>query len=340
MSHPLGADGVRELAVVERSGLIESRHLGAAVLIAAGVTLRELGDGAALVYPRSCLKPLQAIAVMRSGVQLDGEQAALASASHSGTPEHLRVVRELLARAGLSEEDLRCPADWPLERSAAFDARRDGLGQRRITMNCSGKHAAFLLACVTNGWSTTDYLDPDHPLQQLIRQTVEDFAGEPVGHVGTDGCGAPLFAISLRGLATAIGRVAGAANDPHGDTHAARLAAAILANPWAIDGPGRANTIVTGELGLLSKGGAEGVMVMGAPDGTAVALKILDGSQRATTLVALELLAQQGTVGRAEADRVIGATTDKVLGGGLPVGRVRVAADLVANDDRFSCLAD
>ncbi len=328
--HPLEAGGAVELAIVERNGLVESRHLGAAVVVTAeDAVSRSLGDVDALVYPRSSLKPLQALAVLRSGVELEGAELVLATASHAGTPEHVRVVEELLARAGLTEEALQCPLDWPLDPQSAAVARTSGGaasdGRRRITMNCSGKHAAFLLACSRNGWPTEDYLDPAHPLQQRIRETVEEFTGEPVGRVGVDGCAAPLFAVSLRGLATALSRVARGVNAEGPDPDAARLTGAILQNAWAIDGPGRANTIVIEELGLVCKGGAEGVMVMAAADGTAVALKVLDGTQRATTLVALELLAQAGTVPRAEADRVIALTTEQVLGGGRPVGAIRVA---------------
>ncbi len=323
--HSLGTDGAVELAFLERNGLIESRHVGAAVVISpAGEAVRSLGDVDALVYPRSSLKPFQAITVLRSGVSLDGAQLVLASASHSGTPAHVEVVRQLLERAGLSEDALQCPLDWPGDVEAAAVARTSGR-KRRLTMNCSGKHASFLLACVENGWSTADYLDPGHPLQVRVRATIEEFTGEPVGHVGVDGCGAPLFAVSLRGLATAFSRLARGRNATVPDADAARLVEAIRADAWAIEGPGRPNTVVIDELGLVAKGGAEGVMAMASIDGTAVALKSLDGSHRVTSLVALELLAQAGAVPRAEADRVSGLVTDKVLGGGVPVGAIRVA---------------
>ena len=317
MSHPLDPTGVVELAILSRSGLDESRHLGAAVVVSPdGTVARSLGDADALVYGRSSLKFFQAIAVLRSGVSLAGAQLVLATASHAGTPAHVEVVRSLLARAGLGEEALQCPSDWPLDsvsRSAAS-------APARITMNCSGKHAAFLLACVENGWPTASYLDPEHPLQRQVRDTVEEFTGEPIGQVGVDGCGAPVFATTLRGLAIAVGRVSAAR-----ETSAARLAAAVLAEPWAIDGDGRANTVVIEQLGLLTKGGAEGVIVMGAADGTAVALKMLDGSARATALVALGLLASVGAISVEDADRVGALTTEKVLGGGLPVGDIRVS---------------
>ena len=319
-SQPLTSSDCVELAVVERSGMVESRHLGAAIVLAPdGSVLRMLGDADALIYPRSSLKPVQAVAVLRSGVPLDAEQLVLATASHAGTAEHQRVASEILARAGLREDDLGCPADWPSDAAAAATARTSG-GRRRLAMNCSGKHAAFLLACAHNGWSTDDYLDPLHPLQRTIRATVEEFTGSPVGHLGTDGCGAPLFGITLRGLATAISRVAMAAEES-----TARLAAAIRAHPWAIDGPGRANTIVIEELGLIAKLGAEGVNVMATPDGTTVAVKMLDGNGRATTLVALELLASVGAIDASRITSVVERTTEKVLGGTEPVGELRIA---------------
>ncbi len=328
--HALGTDGVVELANLDRNGLIESRHLGAAVVVRSagdttGVeTVRALGDTSALVYPRSSLKPFQAIAVMRSGVTLEGAQLVLASASHSGTPAHVEIVSQLLDRAGLTEIDLQCPVDWPGDPEAATIARTTGQ-RRRITMNCSGKHAAFLLACVENGWSTNDYLDPEHPLQKAIRATIEEFLGERVGHVGVDGCGAPLFAVSLNGLATSFSRLARGVNATGPDADAARLTAAILANAWAIDGPGRPNTVVIDELSLVCKGGAEGVIAMSTIDGTAVALKSLDGSHRITSLVALHLLSQAGAIRLSEAERVSALVTDRVLGGGKPVGSINVA---------------
>jgi L-asparaginase II len=322
---PLDAAGSVELAVLERSGMIESRHLGAAVVVAPdGSLLRAFGNADAVIYPRSSLKSLQAIAILRSGLQLDGERLALAAASHTGTARHIAVVHDILAAAGLDESALQCPADWPSNADAAFATRAEGLGKRRTAMNCSGKHAAFLAACVQNDWPIDSYLDPAHPLQQLVRATVEEFTGGPVAHVGVDGCGAPLFAVTLRGLATAIGRVADSpGSDPTGP--AARLVSAVLANPWAIDGEGEPNTVITERLGLFAKEGAEGVMVLGAPDGTAVALKMLDGSPRAIFLVALGLLASVGAVDADLADQLAAELTAPVLGGGIPVGQLRLA---------------
>ncbi len=317
----LKTEGVVELARVTRNGLTESRHLGAAIVLGPdGTVLKSLGDtDSALVFPRSSLKPLQAITVLGLGAGLEGVEVALASASHAGTSAHQEAVASELSKAGLSESDLGCPEDWPLDPQSQAEARL-GSGKRKLAMNCSGKHASFLLACKANGWATDSYLDPGHPLQLRIRQTVESCCEEKIGAVGVDGCGAPLFALSLKGLARGIGKVAAGADEP-----SRRLVEAIKRHPWAIDGIGRPNTVVVEELGLFCKGGAEGVMVMAAADGTSLALKMIDGSHRATTIVALSLLAQIGVISAADRDRVAALTTEQVLGGGKPAGAVEAA---------------
>ena len=317
----LEPSGCVELARVIRSDLVESRHMGAAAVVdARGELTNSLGDTGALIYPRSTLKPLQALAVLRAGAPLDGARLVLATASHAGGPEHLEVVRSILDLAGLSPDDLQCPIDWPLGRHNVNELVRAGAGPSRLHMNCSGKHAAFLLASVTNGWSTADYLEPSHPLQMLICDTIAEFTGESIEHSGTDGCGAPVHAATLAGLARGIGRVSGAKTG-----HEAELTAAIREYPWAIDGAGRANTVVIEKLGVIAKLGAEGVLVLGAPSGTAVAVKILDGSLRAATLVALELLVRAGEVTRDAASSVLDESLEPVLGGGRVVGAIETA---------------
>lgn len=294
--------------------MIESRHLGAAAVMQAdGTVVAGYGDIRSLVYARSTLKFVQAIAVLRSGVQLDGVQLVLAASSHIGTSAHVEVVRALLHRAGLTEAHLQCPEDWPLDATA----RRAATAPARVTMNCSGKHAAFLLACVTNGWPIESYLRPEHPLQQLIRGTVEEYTGEAIEHSGVDGCGAPVHAVTLAGLATAVGRVSGATAES--DPYAARLAGAIGANAWALDTVAVSRLI--SELGLLAKNGAEGVFVAGTTAGTAVALKMLDGSTRASIPVGLSLLGRYLSAETVKS--VLADTTERVLGAGVPVGEIR-----------------
>ncbi|AAT89057.1 asparaginase [Leifsonia xyli subsp. xyli] len=324
------ADEAAELAVVERSGFVESRHLGSAVVLGAesGI-VRSLGAPERPVFPRSSMKPFQAVGVMSAGAPLKGPSAVLATASHSATPAHLSVVRGLLAQARLTEDALLCPADGPLDAHARDEAVRAGLPKQAIFMNCSGKHAAMLLACRINDWPFESYLDPQHPLQIRIRDTVERLTGEKITATGIDGCGAPVHAMSLVALARGIQRIGTASEgSPFAlFKNAASLRSAVLADGWAIDGPGRANTVVIDELGIFAKGGAEGVMVMVAPNGVTVALKILDGSLRAASIVALTLLADAGAIERSAVEAITPKLDLAVFGGGQPVGAIRAARE-------------
>ncbi len=321
------ADAV-ELAVLERSGFVESRHVGIATVLAPdGTVAATLGDADALILPRSSLKPVQALAYLSAGAALEGERLALATASHSGTDRHVAVVRDILHSAGLGEEYLGCPPAWPGDQSTRDEMVRDGSGPARIRMNCSGKHAAMLLTCVTNGWSTDGYLAPQHPLQLLIREVAERLVGERFETTAIDGCGAPVFSMSLAGLAKAVHRIGTSSERSPFALHrsAGALVAAVRANPWTIDGPGRADTVVIERLGVFAKGGAEGVMIMVAPDGTTVALKMLDGSGRAATVVALRLLERQGALAASDVADATAKLALSVSGGGQVVGAIRPA---------------
>lgn len=322
------ADAV-ELAVVERSGFVESRHAGIAVVLGADGTVTEkLGDPNALILPRSSLKPLQALACLSAGAPLvDGEQLGLSTASHAGTDRHAAVVREILGLAQLGEDALGCPAAWPGDTATRDELVRE-LGQpQRIRMNCSGKHATMLLTSVVNGWTTEDYLSPEHPVQLLIRETIERLIGEKVAATAIDGCGAPVYAMTLFGLARAIHRIGNSSTTSPFALHrsAGALVEAVRANPWTIDGPGRADTVAIESLGVFAKGGAEGVMVMVAPDGTTVALKMLDGSGRAATAVALRLLERHGALDSSAVTETMSRLPLAVTGGGQDVGAIRPA---------------
>jgi L-asparaginase II len=315
-ANALTADDTVQLAVIERSGMIESRHLGAAIVLAPdGSELRRLGNPDALIYPRSTLKPMQAITVLRSGVTLTGEQLVLASASHIGSQRHQDIAASTLAAYGLSVDELRCPADWPSD----SDARRAADAPTRLAMNCSGKHASFLAACVVNGWPLESYLEHDHPLQARIRETVVEFTGTPLAHEGIDGCGAPVFAMSLTALAKAIQHVV--TSTVESDRHAHALVSAIRAHAWGLDMPQVAEAMDI--LGIIAKRGAEGVLIAAAPDGTTTTLKILDGSIRPLLPVGLSLLADAGALDPDAVSTVLASTTEKVLGRGLPVGKLR-----------------
>jgi len=315
-----------ELAVVERSGFVESRHAGAAIVLdPEGVALRVLGDAEQPILPRSTLKPLQALACLTAGAPLEGERLGLATASHSGTDRHVAVVREILTAGELDESALGCPPAWPGDRAARDELVRE-LGQpQRIRMNCSGKHAAMLLTCRVNGWDTTGYLDPGHPLQAHIREVIERLAGVRAVATAVDGCGAPVYAMSLASLARAIHRVGTSSERSPFALHrsAGTLVRTVRENPWTIDGPGRPDTVVIERLGVFAKTGAEGVLVMAAPDGTTVALKMLDGSGRAATVVALTLLVRAGALAATDVAQVLAQLPLAVTGGGQDVGAIR-----------------
>lgn len=315
-----------ELAVVERSGFVESRHAGAAIVLdPEGVVQRTLGDVDTPILPRSSMKPLQALGCLTAGADLTGERLALATASHSGTDRHVAVVRDILDAAGLGESDLGCPAAWPGDTATRDELVRE-LGQpQRIRMNCSGKHAAMLLTCTVNGWATTGYLDLAHPLQAHIREVIERLIGTKVTSAAVDGCGAPVYGMSLSALGRAAHRIGTSSERSPFALHrsAGALVRAVRENPWAIDGPGRQDTIAIERLGVFAKGGAEGVMIMVAPNGATVALKVLDGSGRATTAIALALLERIGALSPADVAATMAQLPLAVTGGGQDVGLIR-----------------
>ncbi|WP_144828020.1 asparaginase [Kocuria rhizophila] len=324
------SDQAVDLAVVQRSGFVESRHRGSAVVLAPdGSVALSLGAPDVPVFPRSTLKPFQAIASMKAGAALRGEQVAIAAASHTGTFDHLDAVSSILKAAELSPEALQCPPDWPEDEDTRAWLIRTERGKNRMCMNCSGKHAAFLLACVTNGWPTDSYLDPSHPLQQLVVETIEEFSGERAAHLGVDGCGAPLAAVTLTGLARMYSTLGRAARNIQADARAATVATSMLDYPEYVQGPGRSNTVIMEELDVITKLGAEGVLGLGTRSGWSVAIKMLDGSSRANSLVGLTLLAHAGAISRADADRVLTRVTHPITGAGKPVGGIELAQPLL-----------
>ncbi|MCZ2401826.1 asparaginase [Paenarthrobacter sp. Z7-10] len=331
MSQTFSADAAVELAVLERSGFIESRHVGSAVVLAGdGSVVTSLGDITGPIFPRSCLKPLQALGAMQSGVPLRGAQAALACASHVGSQDHMDVVEGMLQAAGVKEQDLGCPSDWPQDEEARNWLVRAGRGKTKLAMNCSGKHAAFLWACKENGWDLKSYLEPNHPLQQRIFSVIEEYTEEKISHIGVDGCGAPVTAFSLTGLARAYSKLAQAPSDGNASARAATIATAMLDYPWAIQGHGKPNTIVMQELGVLAKFGAEGVLAMATSTGAAVAVKMLDGNGRGATLVGLTLLAAAGALDVPGVANVLERVVEPITGGGRPVGSLRLGTAVSA----------
>ncbi|MBT2510886.1 asparaginase [Streptomyces sp. ISL-98] len=307
------------LAEVVRSGFVEGHHRGSLVVLAAdGSVDLAVGDPYAPVFPRSSNKPMQAAAVLRAGLELSGERLALSAASHSGEPFHLDLVRKMLAEAGLAESDLQTPPDLPLDPVEAETYLAAGGVRERLTMNCSGKHAAMLAVCAVNGWDAETYLHPSHPLQQLVLKVVEEASGERVTAVGTDGCGAPLMAISLTGLARAFRHFVVA--EP--GTAERRVADAMRAHPEYVAGTRRPDTWLMREVpGTLSKMGAEAVQAVALPDGRALAFKIDDGATRALGPVLAGVLRKLGVDGPV-VDRI---GRSPLMGGAAEVGEIRAA---------------
>ncbi|MGW4482272.1 asparaginase [Amycolatopsis sp. NPDC004368] len=303
------------LIEVERSGLVESTHRGSLVITAPdGTVAHEVGDVTGPVFPRSSTKPLQGVGMLRAGLALAGADLALACGSHSGERGHVERVAAMLAAAGLHETALACPPAYPLHEPTMHAATEP----LRVTMNCSGKHAAMLATCVAAGWPTEGYEQPGHPLQKALADTVVDLTGEPIATTGVDGCGAPLFAYSLTGLARAFGRLVQAS----AGSEELRVADAMRAHPWLVAGTDREDTALMGEVpGLLSKIGAEGVLAFALADGTAVALKMADGAKRGCAPLAVAVLAQLGV----DVSGLEALANPPVLGGGRPVGRLRVS---------------
>ena len=310
------------VAEIVRSGFVEGHHYGSVVALGPdGEVEWSVGEVAAPVLPRSCNKPVQALAMVRAGLDLDGRLLALASASHSGEAFHLDGVRKILAGAGLDESALQTPPDYPIDEQAKEEHLRAGLPRTSVAMNCSGKHAAMLATCVANGWDTTTYLDPEHPLQQAIAATFADLTGEPVDTVAVDGCGAPLLSTSLIGLAHAFRTIATATEGPE-----KRVADAIRAFPEYTSGTRRDEAALLKAIpGAVGKAGAESCYAVALADGRAVALKTDDGAARvrpvlmAAALDRLGVLATEGV--DAEAVRRTGV--HELLGGGRPVGEIR-----------------
>ncbi len=309
------------LVEVTRGETVESVHTGHAVVMAPdGRVLRRFGEPARCFLPRSALKPLQAVGLLRVGWLPDSTELALACSSHTGSSLHRELALQMLSGGGLAEADLGCPADLPRGESERRDYLAAGLPASRLAMTCSGKHAAMLRTAQVNGWRIDEYLERAHPLQVHLAETVADLTGDQLGPTQIDGCGAPAFAVSLTGLARAYARIAITPEGPE------RLVAqAMRSRPDLVEGPDQAATVLmAGIPGLLAKHGAEGVFAAVLPNGASLAVKIDDGAARAATCVSVALLDGLGV--RAHALDVLRAVP--VLGGAISVGVVRASPAL------------
>ncbi len=305
------------VAHVVRSGFTESVHHGSIVVLdPEGGVVVSAGEPDAPMLPRSSNKLVQAAAMLRSGLDLDGELLALAAASHSGEPFHIDGARRILAGAGLDESALQNTPDLPHDQAERTAWIAVGRGPTSVAQNCSGKHAAMLATCVAAGWDVATYRDVGHPLQRAIAEVLSELAGEPVGATGVDGCGAPVMAISLTGLARSFARLATA---PSGSAEG-RVSAAVRAFPQWVGGSRRDVTqLLRAVPGLIAKDGAEAVYAAALPSGWSAAVKIADGGERARTVVMAQALLAAGV----DPEAIAFLADVPVLGHGEPVGRVQ-----------------
>lgn len=316
------------VAEIVRSGFVEGHHYGSIVALGkSGEVDWAVGDPDLPILPRSCNKPIQALAMVRLGLRLPPELLALACASHSGEDFHVEGVRRILELAGLDESDLQTPAGYPLDDEAREALVRNGGGPEPIHMNCSGKHAAMLATCRANGWDAKTYRSADHPLQAATRETFAELIGEAVDTVAVDGCGAPLFPASLVGLARAFRRLAlGVDGADRPDPQVAEVAEAIRAHPDYVSGTRRDEFALLKAIpGAIGKAGAESCYAVALPDGRAIALKTDDGAPRVRPVLMAEALRRSGIDVEPDVDTDAVRRTGEValLGGGEPVGEIR-----------------
>ena len=321
MSSPVLARPV-VVAEIVRSGFVEGHHYGSVVALDRdGAPAWGVGETEAPMLPRSCNKPVQALAMVRLGLDLPPDLLALACASHSGEDFHVAGARKILGTVGLDESALQTPPDYPLDDATRDELIRAGGRRSPILMNCSGKHSAMLATCVVNGWDTATYLDPDHPLQRAIAATFAELTGEPVTAVATDGCGAPLLSTSLVGLARAFRALAVAEDGPE-----RRVADAIRQHPAYVSGSQRDERALLSAIpGAIGKAGAESCYAVALPDGRAWALKTDDGAARVRPVLMAEALRRSGVLEEPRVDAAAVRRTGVVelLGGGRPVGEIR-----------------
>lgn len=324
---------------VTRGGMVESRHRAAiAVTDARGRVVFSAGDIDRQIYPRSAIKPIQALALVESGAAdrygLGNAEIALACASHTGERRHVETVLTWLAGIGLSESDLECgahaPADPAAQRGLATAARAPGPAHN----NCSGKHAGFLSVARHLGYPTEGYIKFEHPVQQMVLGALEQLAGCDLGGAprGIDGCGIPVYGMPLGNLAMAAAQLADPRNLPEKRAAAVRrVLDAMAAEPAMIAGSGRFGTRVAEIAGkrALVKGGAEGVYIAVLREaGFGAALKIDDGASRAAEVVMGAVLRKFDAIGAFEAARLKDALEPTIANwAGREVGAISIAAD-------------
>lgn len=301
-----------------RSGLTESVEDATAIALDGdGDAMFSTGDPDAPLYYRSAIKPFQALAAARAGLQLPDEHLAVTCASHGGFPVHLAIVTVILGDYGLTAHDLRCPPARPSSRAASnLQIRLGNMRPERRFHNCSGKHAGWLAACAVAGWDTATYLDSDHPLQQSIIDIIAEASGVDPDPVGVDGCGAPTLRGSVRGLARAFSKL-GTDTELRPIAHAMTRFGALVADN--IRPHGRTSLWWGGP----QKIGAAGLYAM-TRNGVTIAAKSHSGSPEVAVAAALNVAARVGALSQAMVNALDAEMSPPVIGAGRPVGRMEM----------------
>jgi L-asparaginase II len=333
MSNPI-------LVEVVRGTLTESRHRGAvAVVDADGASVLTLGGVAQPVYPRSAVKPLQALPLIEGGAAqrygFGDEEIALACASHGGEPAHVAVASRMLARARLDIGALECGTHWPMHQPATQALARSGDAPSALHNNCSGKHAGFLCVACAAGVEYQGYVKAEHIVQCEVRGALESLTGLGLSAdaCGIDGCSIPTWAVRLSALAHAFARFGtGLGLEPERAKAAARIRAACAAQPYYVAGTDRFCTEIMKQFGarVLVKTGAEGVFCGALPEqGLGIALKCDDGATRAAETAMAAMIARflpMSDEERDAMDRFLRPTLRNW--NGIEVGRLRPAEAL------------
>ncbi|MDA0306961.1 MAG: asparaginase [Proteobacteria bacterium] len=296
---------------VTRGAMVESRHHGHAVVADRhGNVLHRWGEAGKIIYPRSAIKPLQALALIETGAAdaygLSDAELALATASHGATPEHTDLAAGWLERIGLGPKNLECGGHAPMDKPTADNMiRRDEL-PGPIHNNCSGKHAGFLTTAKHLGEPLAGYIGADHPVQRRLAAILAEMGDCDLSQAptGTDGCGIPVYGMPLRAMATALARMADPSElSPERRAAAVRIIAAMTTHPRLVAGPGRFDTLVmeAAKGAFVVKTGAEGVYAGIIPEmGLGIALKIEDGAKRAAEVAMAAVLKHLGVLGGTE----------------------------------------
>jgi len=303
------------LVEVTRGRITESRHRGHIVVVEPdGRTVAELGSPDTVTYLRSSAKPHQALPLIVSGAAdhfgFTAKEMALACASHSGEPIHTAIVVSILEKIGLSSSALKCGAHEPFSAEVTRKLRENGERPNVLQNNCSGKHAGMLALALYLGSPPDSYDQPDHAVQLAIARIIAQFSGVPAEQteVGVDGCGVPVFGISIRAMAIMYARLIAPPEEfgPDIGNACRRIVSAMTSYPELIGGTAeRLDTemMLAASGRLISKVGAEGVYTAAVlpceqwPRGLGLALKIEDGDDhRARPTVVIEALRQLGVL--------------------------------------------